>query len=312
MVRQGLLIVLLLSLLLGTGCADRSSNDAGDREPRTVATPGPGWDPWHARFSPDASEIAFFGWDPSYRPRVGLVRDGTIEAITDERFRAADFTWLDARRLIVAYRDGNRAKLGVFSLDGRLKKGIVVNRPFRSETTGMAVSPDGRLVVISALAPGRSDGPADLLLIDMKSGHVKNLTNTPSITELWPSFVNDDSLLLTAGRTASHPEGPSGWAEVLDIRSGDVERLTGNDLFVDSAVPVPGAESMIVDTAFQDDRGLLMIGADGKTTSIVGTTGVRWPTFNPDGTTLLFKVVGSPANPGAYLSTDLPERSGPG
>src|SRR2546422_10028980 len=52
------------------------------------------WSPLFAIASPDGTKIAFWGYDPTNRTRIGLVESGRLVPVTPDGMNALDFAWM--------------------------------------------------------------------------------------------------------------------------------------------------------------------------------------------------------------------------
>lgn len=303
---MGRLSVALMFPFLIAGCGPESSQGGGEAEPiaRAFVSAPEGWDPWHSGFSPDGELLAFFGFDAEYQPRIGLVAGGELIATTKRSVAPSDFAWMpDSESVLVAYgRPSAPSKLGIFDLDGELVRDVPLAKSFRAELTGMAVSPDGSFAVVSAMQAGGEEHPAELLEVDLRTGSVRNVTDTPTVSEEWPVFVRADELILTARTIARGSSDPNGWVAALSLATGTQRRLTSPGLVVDSATARFGGDDAIFNIGlFGQEKGLWSVPLDGGAPErVISVDRVRWPTLTPDGKGLLVKVVGSPTRPGGY------------
>jgi WD40-like Beta Propeller Repeat len=151
---------------------------------------------WEARYSPDGRRIAFLAtWDGE--TRVATLEDGDTESSTLPGYDVHSFAWLPgSEEILTAHTDPRKHwfspdELAVWSSDGAFIRGVPVNRSFVVED-GLAVSPDGRYAVAAATPPPGTAGytpEADLLLIALDLGLVRNLTRTPWFDEHSPEFA---------------------------------------------------------------------------------------------------------------------------
>jgi len=92
-------------------------------------------------------------------------------------------------------------------------------------TWGLAVSPDGTTI---ALASGPwPEGPYDLYLMDLRTGVLTQVTDTPDIDEFRPVFSPDGSSLAFASRQAGDPpSSPSITLETIRIDGSERRAVT--------------------------------------------------------------------------------------
>lgn len=92
-------VVLLLVALSLASCTPGEAREESSRDMpplEEVVSPTGGWDPWHGRYSLDGKQVAFYGWDPSFRPRVGV----------PSRFTAPHLVRCDSRTKVARYARG--------------------------------------------------------------------------------------------------------------------------------------------------------------------------------------------------------------
>lgn len=301
-------VPLLLVLLVGAACGPGTSGpQAAPPATESVVTPPDGWDPWVPSYSPDGSRIAWFGYDDRYRPRVGVVEDSSLEALTPPSMRAADLAWMpDSNGLLVAYQEDRRTKFAVVDLEGTVVDRVDPKRRIVSESTGMVVL-DDRTVVVSATTTWGEMSPADLYRVDLATGEVENITATSTVSEEWPEPLGGSRWLISGGLLTTQEGGPTGWAGIFDAETRKTTRLTGPSFFVDKATRVPGTSRVVFDTSLRNDRGIWETDLSGsKPQQLRSATEVRWPVVSPDGRNVLFKVIGTPSDPGDFVRFELP------
>ncbi|MEN0652669.1 MULTISPECIES: TolB family protein [Hyphobacterium] len=133
----------------------------------------------HPQFSPDGSQLTYFGWDlDSGTSEIFLMDMSSHEAIgvNLEFAWAANPVWMpDGRSIVfVGSEVGMRGNWDIFevSLDGRNASSVYASD---ARTAHPHISPDGAFLAIVEMGPH-----ADILLIELETGTSTQLTNTPS------------------------------------------------------------------------------------------------------------------------------------
>lgn len=176
-----------------------------------------------ALFSPDGSRLALLGLHG-----VGLAENGQYKAVTANGSNAVDGAWMpDSRSMLIAEGPALMERLSVLNLDGSVKGSVGLQIPFSAGAgSGMAVDSRGvRAVMVSELRDsigGRRR--LDLVLVDLLTGQVRKLTDTPDADEAWPLFADDNRVIF--GRTEAG--GPSAVFE-LDLATLATRRLSPVD-----------------------------------------------------------------------------------
>jgi hypothetical protein len=183
---------------------------------------------WEGDYSPDGQKIGILvTWGGT--SRVATVEDGEAEPATLAGYDVHSFAWLPGSdHILTAHEELSEGPyssddLVVWDAEGGFIEEIGVSRPLVARD-GLAVSPDGRLAVAAATrVPGTAayDPHADLVLIDLDLGFVRNLTLTPDRHEHSPEFV-------APGRIVFARRGGGGGGAVisLDITTGRERRLS--------------------------------------------------------------------------------------
>lgn len=227
-----------LAVLLALAVACDRPPDLASSAPRPVpfAVPESSHGPrevWEARYSPDGRKIAFLAtWDGE--TRVATLEDGDTEATTLPGYDVHSFAWLPgSEQILTAHNSGEHwfspDELAVWSSDGAFIEGVPVNGPFVVDG-GMAVSPDGRYAVAAATPPPGTPGytpHADLLLIALDLGLVRNLTRTRWVDEDSPEFAGPQRVVF--GRESILGRGA---VLSLDLGTERLRRLSPPDVDV--------------------------------------------------------------------------------
>ena len=184
--------------LSACGSGDPAVFESGDSvtPPRSEAS-GMMWSFDAVEFSPDGSEMLVVAYDSDSGGLAALVRGGDVVRFTPDEWWVVEATWFpDSERVLVAVHEGDPlvrtwASLAVVSTDGVIVSEVDLEDRFRVEAGGFVVSPDGSTIV-AAIVP--SDDPLvarDLISVEVSSGEVRALTDTPLLAEGSPVFIDD-------------------------------------------------------------------------------------------------------------------------
>ncbi|MCD6128691.1 PD40 domain-containing protein [Candidatus Bipolaricaulota bacterium] len=143
-------------------------------------------------------------------------------------------------------------------------------------------SPDGSRVAFVA----EHDGTTDLYLLDLKSGEVQSLTQTP-FRVACPDFSPDGDLIVFVGLWK---EGESWDLFLLDLDSGSLEQLTEDSFFDWGPRFSPDGEWIAFESSRSGASDIYVIRRDG--TDLTPFTHDQWrdafPTWAPSGDRLAF------------------------
>jgi hypothetical protein len=274
---------LLLTALVACGGGTTSSSGVSIT---VLAQPGE-WLPLFAAASDDGTKIAFYGYDPTNKTRVGLVEGGRLVPVTPEGMNALDFAWMpDSRSLLVAYGPFRKpARFAILDLNGRLIRQVPFKGDFTVVERGMTVRNDGAVAVVSATRPGIREQSSDLLALDIRSGDYKNLTDTPNLSEASPSYIDPGHLVFVAGVPVFVAGEPNGWVGFLYLRDGSTHRLSASDQVVRSVTARWGADAAFFE-AFQEgnraSQAIWTVGlSDGRTRRLISEQ-VTYPSVDGD------------------------------
>lgn len=133
----------------------------------------------HPQFSPDGSQLAYFGWDlDAGTSEIFLMDMSSHEAIALNAGLAwaANPVWMpDGHSIVfVGSEVGMRGNWDIFevSIDGRNASSVYASD---ARTAHPHISPDGAFLSIVEMGPH-----ADVLLVELETGMSTHLTNTPS------------------------------------------------------------------------------------------------------------------------------------
>jgi hypothetical protein len=171
--------------------------------------------------------------------------------------KVLDFAWMpDSKTILVAYgRVATPALLAIIDLEGTVVRQIPFADDLTVELQGLAVRADGQAALIAGNAPSSQSTPTDLYLVDLGNGQTQQITSTPDITEITPSFVDSEHAIVTAGRTEPSTTGPNGWAALIDLNDGTSRRLTSPDEVVTSTTAAWSASTAFYDAFRFGNRG---------------------------------------------------------
>lgn len=241
---------MLLTGVLAAGCVeDEPTAPASEKEQAMILEAEESWFLERGSFAPNDDAVAFrvIAHGTS---QVGVWRDGRSRLITEPRLGAHEFAWMpDGKHLLVAADAAPTFdRLIIITLGGDIVREIELRQRVRIET-GMSVSPDGRSAIASAQPAGTLEEAADLVLVDLGTGHIAQVTRTPRRSEDYPSFIGEGTVVATAGPLVSHAPGSSSRVFLIDIGSGSrLGALTPPHHSVSSATVFAGGASFMTGT----------------------------------------------------------------
>jgi hypothetical protein len=248
-------------------------------------------------FSADG-EVAFIGVDDDNQPRVGTADGGKPRGVSAKGIEPTDFAWMpDGKSLLISDRspDGSGDRLVVYDLSGKRLRVVPTKLRFQAGN-GMAVRPDGKVAVVAAQEPSDFDIPSDLVEVDLSTGGSRNLTSTPDLAEELPVYVDNETLVFSAGKIVGLTQGPNGWIGVLDVGSGAVRRLTPDDQAAGSAAVVGGGSAVVYD-AFpppnRDQQALWWVPLSGGQPTMLFPLDGRRPASFANSNTILYAKTGT-------------------
>jgi Tol biopolymer transport system component len=242
---------------------------------------------------------------------IGIGRHGKPEAVTPADVQASDYAWMpDSQSLLVSYRVGDRDELAIYTLGGRLVRGIHPTIAFRNEfDNGMTVSHDGKVAVVAAMPPGSGTKTAELVRVDLATGEARNLTNTPDLSEDYPSFVGDARLIFVAG-VPNSPTAAAPKLLVLDLGTMATRVLSQPSQIIRSAWGGYTGKVVYETSVGDGNFTLWTTGVDGGQPERLQGTGYTWPALDPTGRWLLVSVIGTPVRHGS-LRLSAAQRASP-
>ena len=115
-------------------------------------------------------------------------------------------------------------RFAIVSVEGEVLEEIPVGEKLFGDT-GVAVAADGKTALFAAQSPSQFTEATDLWELDLESGILRQVTHTEGLREDDPVFVDDHTAVVLAA--VDDLEGPpSGWLELLDLRTGESDPLT--------------------------------------------------------------------------------------
>ncbi len=301
---------MLLVLSAATSCGDDGlAPDRRSPRTATLITAEDGWYLERGQFGSNEHLVAFRVIERG-RSRIGILVQGDTRLLTPERTDASDFAWMpDGQQLLVAV-DGRRggAQLVIMSLEGEVLREVPRLAERLRFGTGMVVASDGKSAIISVRENGVSEKPADLVRVELASGKVEPLTDTPRLSEEYPALLHDDRKVVYAvGHLVADAPNPSSWISWLDLESRQVRQLTPPNHVVGS--PAVFSDGRILYDAYEDGpggrRGIWRLGEMSEGTTLVSSTAGRFPALNRSGDKLLLTRAGSPASAESLITLDL-------
>lgn len=259
-------IILLVTALL-SACAEGEAEGRG-----SFATTGHlesvnaegRWFFWWGAVSPDGSRLAFRGLRPNGQAAVGIDDQRGFDSITDHTVRPVGFAWMPmSDSVVIADRPNSDAqstgsggdRLIVVDLEGTVLDELTIDEPLRF-TEGFVIDPTGSFLIAGAEVAGQSNGYTDLVRVDIPSGEVELLTETPDSSELFPWILDDGTIIYTAGTTAYVGEAELG---VFILRPDG------------SSAPLTGPSVVASNTSAREDLGVVFDGSvEGATGQPVG------------------------------------------
>lgn len=196
-----------------------------------------------AAYSPDRSTVAVVGMSPDDRAALGIARHAKVRVVTKPDIAVADFAWLDAGHLVVAFTDFDEDRIGedrpqrfaVLDTDGRIVREVPFTEPLvHDEPVGMTVSADGTRLLTAMRPFGERGGTADVVEIDLVTGRTRVVARTPDSGEWSPVYLADGRIVVVTYVVAPVEEAPTltlldphtSKGSPLDSGDGAVEHVT--------------------------------------------------------------------------------------
>lgn len=260
------------------------------------------WTLTFGKFSPTEDRIAVIADDEHLIPRVSLVGNGDPVPMTGPRKEAMDFAWLSTNELVVALRDGARSVFVVLDTEANLLGTIAPENPLRSEGTGMVASPDGESLLVSSMAPGGDlISQTDLVAVSLSSGRTSRVTDTPSLFETSPVFLDDETIAFVRGS----PESTTNSIVIMHLDTGQETVLATSSLDPGSITASVGGRYLYFDALELagnfESRSLWSIPVAGGEPTQVADTNVTYPSVRADGRAVLASDVSDGVHPGLVM-----------
>lgn len=176
-----------------------------------------------ALFSPDGARLAVIS-----DTGIGVARGGQVQLITPPGATAVDAAWMpNSAALVVAEGPAVISRLTVVALDGSTTGVATLDAPFSvGDGNGLAVDGRGGFAVAATETRDPVGGRRhhDLVIVDLTSGHVVPLTQTPGADETWPVFVDATHVLFARTTTGGRPT-----VVERDLTTGSERTLSAGD-----------------------------------------------------------------------------------
>jgi hypothetical protein len=308
--------VLALLVACTAGCQGTTTSPGPYARTHTYRLPD-NWFPWHGLLGPDGRSIAVLAWDPQHRTRVALLdKDANFIPITPPSLTVTDVAWMpDGDSVLVSYgQPAGAAQFAVIGLDGGILRRIAPSVEVSVTQRGLAVREDATRALVAAQHPSRGQTQTDLYEIALADGTMRQVTDTPRVSEASPAYVDDSTAIAAAGVPPtsvpmSSPWQANGWAETVSIRSGLANRITPPTQVV-ASVTVPSGGSAVVyqasDSSNASRNGVWIIPMAGGTPRLIIGGDVRFPSMSTDSDRVLVHSVGPPGVPGGFHIKVLP------
>lgn len=307
-------VLVTLAVLAGCGVNAGEGSDG----PRSIATPG--WSVTSALPSPDGHHVGFIGWPTRgyvTRARLVLAGNDAVE-LSPPGTVARSFAWMPSSdSILVGFSDEvttrSPTRFALVDLQGDVIREIPIDVDLNA-TYGIAVSPDGRTAVFPANEPGPYDTEGDLWSLDLDSGRAHRIElrgYRPTVQEN-PVYVGDDRVAFTAGELSWKAGGPNGWIAILNLGTGDVERLTDPSQTAQTPSVSPDGRYIVYDGFPGNERSkrsLWYVAVDGSSSPLpisAELAGLR-PALEPSGRSVLVIDAGMPGDRSQIRRVGIPE-----
>lgn len=248
------------------------------------------WSVLHVELSGDQTQLAVSGLSSRDGAGLGLSDGGPVRFISGPEGTPASFAWLpDDETLLVSENntreqladEGSGSRLSIMGTDGSVVREVPLD-PRVVISGGLAVNGDGN-VAFAGVFFGVSDLTTDLASINLETGSVTRLTNTPMLNEGSVSVLADGSIVYSAGPGHRDPDSPSRvW---LRSNDGSTRPLT-SEMFAASVASASDGGTIVflarLVAVERVDLGLWLTDASGIEPVLVAT-GVAFPSISRDG-----------------------------
>ena len=246
-------------------------------------------------FSPDGRTIAVIGTDRRLVGRVGLLAQEKVRWITSPSWFVDDVAWLPgSRRMIVAYRPSPTAtetsRMAIIDLDGAREFVTRLVTPLRL-TAGMAVSPNGKIVLIAASRYDDLAFHTDIFRASLTTGVLKDLTNTPNMNERAPSFFSNSGIAYAFQKLPGTT--PDGYIATTTIGTHKSRVLTSGRSVAGWASARPGGTEVVYDATFPGNKHALWAVTTRGRRRPIASVSASYPSVRSDGRAILFKEIAS-------------------
>jgi hypothetical protein len=182
--------------------------------------------------------------------------DGDVQFLTPPGSRAVGAAWFPSETAVLVVEGPvPTGQLAVVELDGRVRGVIPLEESFSAGSgRGMAVAPDGRRAVVTAEVRDVIGGARHfhLVLVDLETGAVVDVTGADGPDETDPVFVGPDEIAYTE---TDHPGGASR-AVVRELAAAATRPLSPDDVDARAVGVVRSAVAYVADgVVWRVDRG---------------------------------------------------------
>jgi dipeptidyl aminopeptidase/acylaminoacyl peptidase len=203
-----------------------------------------------AVFSPDGEALLVSGQIGHDYYVLGLARDGRAERLSVEGMDVVGFGWMpDSRSVLVADAsvsdvlddEPDHTALYEVGLDGNIRREIEMDRQLR--VSNLAVSHSGDYAILSAVPPMPAVvAPTDLYRLDIDTGKVEQLTDTPETYEEEPLILTDDSVVFVTHEAVARisDDGALTTLAIADGPASPTITADGEQLLFAARVPTLG------------------------------------------------------------------------
>jgi hypothetical protein len=258
--------------------------------------------PGNPKVSPNGRLVAFLGGIGN-RVALGVIGpEGHATVVTGADAYLHSFAWMPGSDSLLAASVSTAGSdpfsandFGIWSNDGELVRTISSSVGLSVEE-GMTVAADGAVAIVAGTPPPDEAGfglQADLYLVDLTTGKVEQLTQTPLEDERDPEFVGKDRVFFVKSK------GRDEWGRgyVLDLQSRQLQAVTPADEPVVDATAEGTSDLVVYSTArpgslIGNEPCFRSISLDGSQRRELFCRDARYPDLAPDGTWLVVEDIG--------------------